>query len=120
MQYVIMFYEGAEEFAVRNDPEKGKANWAAWGAYAEAIAKSGLMRGGEGLQAPSTATVLRMKDGKKHVQNGPYADTKEQLAGFFVLEVPNIEVALEWAAKSPALAKGAIEVRPVIPPDAGQ
>lgn len=52
--------------------------------------------------------------------NGPYADTKEQLAGFFVLEVPNIDVALEWAAKSPALARGVIEIRPVIPPNAGQ
>jgi len=115
-----MFYEGAAEFAERNDPEKGKANWAAWGAYAKAVAESGLMRGGAGLQAPSTATVLSMKNGKKHVQDGPYADTKEQLAGFFVLEVPSLDVALEWAAKSPALAKGRIEVRPVIPPNAGQ
>ena len=119
MQYVIMFYEGAEEFSIRNHPEKGQANWAAWGAYAKEIAESGLMRGGEGLQDPSTATVIRMKNGKKHVQKGPYADTKEQLAGFFVLDVPNIEVALEWAAKAPAFAKGAIEVRPVIPSDAG-
>ena len=120
MQYVIMFYEGATEFAERNHREKGQANWAAWGAYAKAIAESGLMRGGAGLQPPSTATVLRMKDGKRHVQDGPYADTKEQLAGFFVLEVPNLDAALEWAAKSPALAKGLIEVRPVIPSPAGQ
>ncbi len=115
MQYAIMFYEGDAEFAERNDPEKGQANWAAWGAYAKAIAESGLMRGGAGLQSPSTATVLRMKDGKKHVQDGPYADTKEQLAGFFVLEVPNLDAALEWAAKSPALANGQVEVRPLIP-----
>ena len=119
MQYVIMFYEGAAEVAERNHPEKAQAYWGAWGAYAKAIADSGLMRGGAGLQPSSTATVLSMKDGKKHVQDGPYADTKEQLGGFFVLEVPNIDVALEWAAKSPALAKGKIEVRPLMPPPSG-
>lgn len=116
MEYAILFYEGANEFAERNHPEKAEPYWGAWGAYANAIAESGLMRGGAGLQPPGTATVLSMKDGKKHVQDGPYADTKEQLGGFFVLEVPNIDLALEWAARSPAMAKGRIEVRPVLPP----
>lgn len=116
MQYAIMFYEGQAEFAERNDPEKAQAYWGAWSSYAKAVAESGLMRAGAGLQPPETATVLSLKDGKRHVQDGAYADTKEKLGGFFIVEVPNLDAALEWAAKSPALAKGKIEIRPVLPP----
>jgi hypothetical protein len=116
MQYAIMFYEGPEEFAERNHPEKAQAYWGAWSSYAKAIAESGTMRGGAGLQPPDMATVLSLKSGKRHVQDGAYADTKEQLGGFFIIEVPSLDIALEWAAKSPAFAKGKIEVRPVLPP----
>lgn len=114
MQYVIMFYEGKEEMAERNHPEKAEAYWGAWTSYANAIAESGTMRGGAGLQMPDTATVLSLKNGKKHVQDGPYADTKEQLGGFFIIDVPNLDAALEWAAKSPAMARGRVEVRPAM------
>ncbi len=116
MQYAIMFYEGKEEWAERNHPEKAGAYWGAWTSYSKAIAESGIMRGGAGLQMPDTATVLSLKNGKKHVQDGPYADTKEQLGGFFIIEVANLDAALEWAAKSPAMARGRIEVRPVLSP----
>lgn len=115
MQYAIMFYEGPEEFALRNHPEKAQSYWGAWSDYATAIEESGIVRGGAGLQPPEMATVLSLKNGKRHVQDGAYADTKEQLGGFFILEVPNLDVALEWAAKSPAYAKGKIEIRPVLP-----
>lgn len=118
MQYAIMFYENPAVSAERNDPEKADAYWGAWTSYARAIAESGIMRGGAGLQTPDTATVLSLQNGKRHVQDGPYAETKEQLGGFFVIEVPNLDAALEWAAKSPAMAKGKIEVRPVLPPPA--
>lgn len=118
MQYVIMFYESPAETAERNDPEKAGAYWGAWSSYARAIAESGIMRGGAGLQTPDTATVLSLQNGKRHVQDGPYAETKEQLGGFFVIDVPNLDAALEWAAKSPAMARGKIEVRPVLPPPA--
>jgi len=71
---------------------------------------------GAGLQPPRTATTLRIRDGQRHVQDGPYADSKEQLGGFFVINVPDLDTALAWAARSPAASSGAVEVRPVLPP----
>lgn len=111
-----MFYETPAEFAERNNPEKAGAYWGAWSNYSKAIAEAGIMRGGAGLQTPDMATVVSLKNGKRHVQDEPYAETKEQLGGFFVIEVPNLDAALEWAAKSPSMARGKIEVRPVLPP----
>lgn len=70
------------------------------------------MVGGAALQPPSAATTVRQQNGKQHVQDGPYADTKEQLGGYFVIEVPDLDKALEWAARCPAAAAGAVEVRP--------
>lgn len=116
MQYAIIIYEGPQEFETRNHPEKAQAYWGAWSAYSTALEKAGIIRGGEGLQAPELATVISQKNGKRHVQDGPYADTKEQLGGFFIIDVPNLDVALEWAAKSPAFNSGKIEVRPVLQP----
>ncbi len=111
-----MFYEGPNEIAERTDPEKAPKYWGAWTSYANAVAESGIMRGGAGLEKPETATVLSLQNGKRHVQDGPYADTKEQLGGFFIVEVPHLDAALEWASKSPAMAKGRIEIRPVMSP----
>ncbi len=116
MQFTLLFYEGTEQFAERNNPEKTTAYWGAWTSYAKAVEQSGIVRGGAGLQPPETATVLSLKNGKRHVQDGPYADTKEQLGGFFLIEVENLDAALEWAARSPAMEKGRIEVRPTLPP----
>jgi len=64
---------------------------------------------------PETGTTVSIKDGKRRVQDGPYADTKEQLAGFMVLDLPSIDTALEWAARCPAASLGAVEVRPLAP-----
>jgi hypothetical protein len=71
---------------------------------------------GDGLQGPMLATTLRVIDGKRHVQDGPFADTKEQLGGYFVIEVPDLDAALDWAAKAPCALTGSVEVRPVLPP----
>lgn len=116
MQYAILIYEGKEDFATRNHPEKAGAYWGAYTAYSKAIAESGIMRGGAGLQGPDTATVVSFSNGKRHVQDGPYADTKEQLGGFFIIEAANLDEALKWAAKCPAMTGGKVEVRPVLPP----
>ncbi len=69
---------------------------------------------GTGLQMPNTATTVRMQDGKRHVQDGPYADTKEQLGGYFVVDVPDLDMALDWAARCPVKPGGTVEVRPVL------
>ena len=80
----------------------------------QALAQSGIMKGGHGLQLPETGTTVRLRDGKRHVQDGPYADSKEQLGGYFILDVPDLDVALDWAARCPAAPDGSVEIRPVM------
>lgn len=112
MQYMIMNYVPQQDFADKagaaNDPDGP-----AWGAYIKALTDAGVMRGGNALQPTHTATTVRLRDGKRQVQDGPFAESKEQLGGYFIIDVPNLDVALEWAARNPAAAKGAVEVRPV-------
>ena len=93
-----------------------QAYWGAWMSYVEAIRASGVVVSGAGLQPPETATTVRLKGEQRHVQDGPFADTKEQLGGFFVIDVPDLDAALAWAARSPAATDAAVEVRPVLPP----
>jgi hypothetical protein len=84
--------------------------------YAQALRDAGVTVGGNGLQPPRTATTLRLRDGRKLVQDGPYADTKEQLGGFFILDVPDLDTAMTWASRCPAATDGVLELRPVLPP----
>ena len=116
MQYMLLFTETQAEIDCRNDPEKAGPYWGAWSAYAGTVAQSGIMVSGAGLEPPSTATTLRIRDGKREVHDGPYAETKEMLGGFFVIDVPDLDKALEWAARSPAASWGAVEIRPCLPP----
>ena len=113
---MLIFTESAADFAKRNDPNEAPAYWGAWSAYAGAVAQSGIMVSGAGLQPPETATTVRIRDGKRTLHDGPYAEAKEMLAGFFVIEVPDLDTALEWAARSPSASCGAVEIRPCLPP----
>ena len=115
MQYMIAFYETDAQFKERTDPAKSQAYWGAWGAYIKAMYETGKVVNGAGLQPPATATTVRVRNGERIVQDGPYADTKEQLAGFFVMDLPDLDAALAWAARSPAASEGSVEVRPVLP-----
>ena len=74
------------------------------------------MVGGAGLQLPDTATTLRLDDGRRLIQDGPYADTKEQLGGFYIINVPDLDTALEWAARIPAAPGSVTELRPKLEP----
>jgi len=115
MQYMLMFYETAGDIAARsgkNDTEY----WAGWRAYVETARKSGIVQSGAGLQSPATATTLKLRNGGRKIQDGPFADAKEQLGGFFVIDVPNLDQALEWAWRAPCASSGGVEVRPVLPP----
>lgn len=118
MQFMLIYNETAEEFAKRDDPAHAGAYWGAWHAYIGAMNEAGVVVNGNGLQPPRTATSVRVVDGKRHVQDGPYADSKEQLGGYFIIEVPSLDEALEWAARSPSASAGHAEVRPVLPPAA--
>ena len=114
MQYMLLIYETAKDFAARTGSQS-KQYVAAWRAYHQALVDAGVFVGGDPLQPIDTATTVRLQNGRRHVQDGPYADTKEQLGGITVLELPSLDVALEWAARCPAAATGAVEVRPLAP-----
>lgn len=112
MQYVLVIYETPGDFqaraAGRNEPYIS-----AWRSYHQALVEAGVYVGGQPLAAVENAATVRVRQGKGHVQDGPYAETKEHLGGFIVLDVPSLEAALEWAARCPVAASGAVEVRPV-------
>lgn len=115
MQYAIMAYEDPAAFETRSG-DGADAYWAAWGAYVAAIGASGVLVSAAGLEPPATATAVTIRDGRRLVQDGPYADTKEQLGGIFVIDVPDLDAALEWAARCPSADYAGVEVRPVLPP----
>ncbi len=116
MNYALLFYLSPDEFAARTDPKKREAFWGSFVPYMKALRDAGVVVGGAGLEPPEAATTVRLRDGKRLVQDGPFAGTKEQLGGFFIINVPNLDAALDWAARYPAGAGGGVEVRPNLPP----
>lgn len=117
MKYMLIFQESTDALASRFDPDEAKsgAYWSAWGAYHQALEDSGAYTGsGNALQPADTATTVRIRNGERQVQDGPYADSKEQLGGYMIIETANLDDALQWAARCPAAAYGAVEVRPVL------
>lgn len=114
MQFALLIYHTPEEFAMRkndyNDP-----HLSAWRGYHKALVEAGVYVSGEPLEVPETGATVRVKDGKRRVQDGPFADTKEQLGGFIILELPSLDAALEWAARCPGASRGSVEVRPLAP-----
>ncbi len=115
MNYTLLIYTTPEELALRSDPTNQQEYWAAWPRYAKSLVDAGVHAGGAGLQLPETATTVRMSGGQRLVQDGPYADTKEQLGGYFVINVPDLDAALEWAARCPVQPGSVVEVRPNLP-----
>ena len=113
MQYMILNYvpaaraEGGEEPASPSDMD-------AWSAYTRAMMEAGVMKGGNALKPGLTATTVRLRDGRRDVQDGPYADSKDELGGYYIIDVPDLDEALHWAARNPAAASGAVEVRPIL------
>ena len=113
MKYIILVNETAADFAQRDSAE-ASAYWGAHKAYCAALNAAGVFVAGNALQAPATGTTLRLRAGQRQVHDGPFADTKEQIGGFTLIDVPNLDVALEWAARCPAAATGSVEVRPLL------
>ena len=112
MQYLLLIY--GNEAALLNAPkEAASERHAAYIAYSEAMKKAGVMVGANRLQPTSAATTVRSPNGKKSVLNGPFAETREQLGGYYLIETPDLDAALSWAARCPGAAHGSIEVRPV-------
>ena len=114
MQYLLLIYSN-EAAAAEAMKSGGEQMMAAYGAYGEAMKKAGVIRGGERLRPTADATTVKVAGGKTNVVNGPYADTKEQLGGYFVIDVPDLDAALTWAARCPGASHGIVEVRPLWP-----
>jgi hypothetical protein len=114
MQYLLLIYGNEAAMASASEADLGQMT-AAYGAYTEAMVKAGVMVGGNRLRPTSTATTVRSPGGKIQVLDGPYAETKEQLGGYYLIEAPDLDAALSWAERCPGAATGALEVRPIWP-----
>src|SRR5262245_30889608 len=112
MQYLLMIYSNEGRFA-KMTPAEREQGMGAYRAYTEALKQAGVLAGSNRLQPTSAATTVRVTNGKSQVLNGPYADSKEQLGGYFMIDVPDLDAALSWAARCPGASHGAVEVRPV-------
>jgi len=112
MRYLLMIF-GDEIDPAEVSDAAAAAEMAAYNAFTEEVQARGLMRGGEALEPSSTATTVRVRDGQALVTDGPFAETKEQILGYYLLECADLDEALEIAARIPGAARGAIEVRPI-------
>ena len=112
MQYLLMIYSEETAMQNRSEAETGQL-LAAYGAYTEAVPKAGILVGSNRLRPVATATTVRVANGKTQVLNGPYAETREQLGGYYLIDVPDLDAALSWAARCPAASHGTMEVRPI-------
>jgi hypothetical protein len=112
MKYLLMTYVNENGWAkmTKAEQEQGAA---AYMAYGEALKKAGAIVGSNRLQPTSTATTVRMTNGKSQVLDGPYVDTKEQLGGYFLIDAPDLDSAISWASRCPAAGHGVVEVRPI-------
>ena len=113
MQYLLMIAR-EDAYMTEASPEQREKTMTAFMAYTKSLMEAGLMQGGNALQPSSTATTIRIRDGKTQVLDGPYAEAKEQLAGYYLIEAKDLDTALEWAARCPGAAWGTMEVRPVM------
>jgi hypothetical protein len=112
MKYLLMAYvsEAGWTTMTKDQQEQGAA---AYMAYGQALTQSGALLGSNRLKPTAAATTVRVTNGKSQVLDGPYADSKEQLGGYFLIDVPDLDAAMSWAARCPASGHGVVEVRPI-------
>jgi hypothetical protein len=110
-QYMLLIYTPTEGGP---SPEELQAEFPRWGEYTQALQEAGALRGGDALQPVETATSVRLQGGETVVSDGPFAETKEVLGGYYLIDVPDLDEALKWAARIPSASYGPVEVRPVM------
>jgi hypothetical protein len=110
-EYTLLIYMPTDRGATEAEIAAERPKWAD---YTQALIDAGVMRGGNALEGPETATTVRVRDGETIVSDGPFADTKESLGGYYLIDVPDLDAALGWAAKIPNVSYGSLEVRPVL------
>lgn len=113
MRYMVMIYSDPAEDA-RLSPEQRKEQMGAFFAFTNAVKEAKAYCSGEALHPTSTATTVRVRDGKTATTDGPFAETREQLGGYYLLECKDLDEAVQWAARIPTATRGSIEVRPVV------
>jgi hypothetical protein len=113
MKYLLTIYNDESDFADAT-PEDVQQVMAAYEAFGREVSEAGAMLGGEGLQPSSTATTVQVREGNTITSDGPFADTREQLGGYYLLDCRDLDEAIGWAAKIPGAHNGTIEVRPVM------
>ena len=113
MQYMLLIYDNEKMWPAMNEKERN-ALMGEYFAFTEEVKKSGKLVGGDALQATNTATTVRVREGKRLTTDGPFAETKEQLGGYYIVDAKDLDEALAWAAKIPGARFGSIEVRPVM------
>ena len=111
MEYMLLI--NAEGDPGSGTQEEQQAMQAAFAKYSEDIGASGVLVGGDRLQPPTAATTVRVRDDQAVTTDGPFAETKEQLGGYYLIDVPNLDDAVHWAARCPSAMGGSIEVRPL-------
>src|SRR5829696_8224592 len=114
MQYLLLIYNTEQNWTALSEADRN-ALMGAYGTFTESIAKSGHYKGGNALQPISTATTVRVRDGKRQAADGPFAETREQLGGYYLVDAANLDEALSIAERIPAAKTGSIEVRPIMP-----
>ena len=114
MQYALLIYENEADYEGGEDGEAWKAILAAHTAFGGELAQAGVMRGGAGLRNSATATTVRREGSSQSVHDGAFAETREQLGGFYLIEAPDLDAAIAWAKKLPLTGNGAVEVRPTL------
>ncbi len=114
MQYLLLIYESESNLGKMSEEEKGKI-FQEYMTFAQGISARGNYVGGEALQPVATATTVRVKNGKTLTTDGPFAETKEQLGGYFLVEAKNLDEAIGIASRIPGARTGSIEVRPIMP-----
>jgi hypothetical protein len=114
MQYLLLIYGDQNGWESMSEEERGQV-FQAYGTFTEDLEKSGAMVAGNALQPTETATTVRVRNDETLTTDGPFAETKEQLAGYYLIEVETLDDALEWGARIPSSRIGSIEVRPVMP-----
>ena len=112
MQYLLMLYVNETAWP-KLTPAEQEQGMAAYMAYREALVKAGAFVGSNRLQPTSSGATVRLADGKPQVLDGPFSDSKEQLAGYYLIDVPNLDAAIAWASRCPGAGHGIMEVRPV-------
>ena len=113
MKFIALIYNDESRYSEAT-AEETAATFQAHGEFGQAAGEANVFAGGDGLQPTATATTLRVRDGERMLTDGPYAETKEQLGGFYALECKDLDEALAWAARIPEAKTGAIEVRPIM------